>query len=58
MNAHGTLRGDIKIFKPTPKLHILAAHAPDFAEEHGWWSVISEQGIEHLHQVHNRLVSF
>ena len=57
MNEAGTLRGELKISRPTPKLHILAAHVPEFINEHSWWGLLSEQGVEHLHSVYNKLVS-
>jgi len=37
---------------------MLCAHATEFAEQNGWWSWISEQGMEHLHSLYNYLVSF
>lgn len=41
LNFRGRLAGGrLKIFKPTPKLHMLCAHAVQFAEQHGWWSWI------------------
>ncbi|CAK5084933.1 unnamed protein product [Meloidogyne enterolobii] len=38
-----------------PKLHLLAAHAVDFAKRNGWWSLVNEQGLESVHGVFNRL---
>nr|CAD2124160.1 unnamed protein product [Meloidogyne enterolobii] len=56
LNFRGRLAaGQLKIFKPTPKLHMLCAHATEFAEQNGWWSWISEQGMEHLHSLYNYL---
>uniref|UniRef100_A0A915MX54 Uncharacterized protein n=1 Tax=Meloidogyne javanica TaxID=6303 RepID=A0A915MX54_MELJA len=56
LNFRGRLAaGQLKIFKPTPKLHMLCAHANEFAEQNGWWSWISEQGVEHLHSLYNHL---
>ena len=57
-NFRGRLAGgQLKIFKLTPKLHMLCAHATQLVEENGWWSWISEQELEHLHLRYNRFVS-
>lgn len=42
----------------TPKVHMLCAHLPTFARQRGWFAAVSEQSIEHLHAIFNRLVMF
>jgi hypothetical protein len=39
----------------TPKLHLLAAHITQFARQRGWFGLISEQAIEHMHGRFNRI---
>jgi hypothetical protein len=45
-----------KLQKVTPKHHWLWHHAPAFLMRHHWWSLVSEQSIEHIHSKLNNLV--
>ncbi|KAL3119820.1 hypothetical protein niasHT_005880 [Heterodera trifolii] len=37
----------------TPKFHHLVHHAPEFAEKHGFWGLLSEQPVEKFHALFN-----
>ncbi|CAK5088013.1 unnamed protein product [Meloidogyne enterolobii] len=52
---HNSLKKYAKAGQMFPKLHLLAAHAVDFAKRNGWWSLVNEQGLESVHGVFNRL---
>lgn len=47
---------DEKAASITIKLHLLCAHLPIFAEQRGFFSLVSEQAIEHQHALINNLV--